>query len=338
MRFGTIYKLREKIRSYYKNMNSVIFISMVLLMAVGLVSIYSATSGAGTSFFMKQALWYAIGFAVMMVFANINYNILINMGNWLYGILLVFLVAVLIFGTSKLGATRWLNIGGFAFQPGEFMKIVMALTLIRYILVKNREAYTVKNIFVMFIILAVPMVLILKQPDLGTTLLLIPVALVIFFIGNMPGVKFAAIVGSGLAALPVIFLFLKGYQKQRILTFLNPELDPLGSGYNVIQSQIAVGAGEWLGRGWMQGTQSQLHFIPIRYTDFIFAVIAEEFGFWGSLAVVAIYFVLIMEALKIVKLCRNVGGKMLAAALTMIFFSQFFINIGMNIGIMPVTG
>ncbi|MFP4466760.1 MAG: rod shape-determining protein RodA [Candidatus Goldiibacteriota bacterium] len=338
MKFRRMSKTGEKLRGYYRNMNAVIFGAMLMLMAAGLIAIYSATSGAATSFFMKQSVWYAIGLVVMMIFANINYNIFINAANWLYGILVFLLAGVLVFGTSKLGATRWLNIGGFVFQPSEFMKIVTALVVIRYILVKNKEAFTYKGIFVMFAIVSLPMALILKQPDLGTTILLIPVVLTVFFIGNMPMKRFLVIIGAGIAVLPVVFFFLKGYQKQRLFTFLNPELDPLGAGYNVIQSQMAVGSGQFLGKGWLQGTQSQLHFIPIRYTDFIFAVISEEFGFVGSMAVVLIYFILIMESLRIVKLCRNQSGKMFAGAITVIFFSQFFINIGMNIGIMPVTG
>jgi rod shape determining protein RodA len=328
----------DSIKGYYRNMNLPLLAITGLLMIIGAATVYSATGTSGNPFFLKQLIWYVVGFIVMMVFANINYNGLIGMANHLYGFFIFLLVVVLIFGHTSLGATRWLKIGGFQFQPSEFMKIILPLAVIRFILVLQKDSFEWKNFFKMMAMVGVPLLLIIKQPDLGTTLIMIPLIIIILFMGNMPTKKLLTVLFIGLLALPVAYLFLHGYQKQRIDVFINPQIDPQGAGYNVIQSQIAIGSGQFAGKGWAKGTQSQLNFIPIKYTDFIFAVLSEEFGFLGSFMVLLIYYLLIMEGLKIVKLCRFSGGKMLGSALTGVIFMQVFINIGMNIGIMPVTG
>lgn len=331
-------KLYEKARALFKNLNPVIVITVLLLMIVGAVSVYSATNGGQGGFFYKQLTWYFLGAVLMITCANINYNNFFTVANYLYGFFIFLLVIVLIFGHESLGAQRWLKIGGFAFQPSEFMKIVVPLAVIRYILVMQKEAFTWKNLGKIAVIIFVPLLLILKQPDLGSGILLIPIILAVFFIGSIPLKKLALILFVGFMALPAVYFTLKDYQKERLHVFVNPEIDPLGAGYNIIQSQIAVGSGQMLGKGWMQGTQSQLNFIPIKYTDFIYSVITEEFGFLGGMLIIIIYLVLIMEGLKVVKLCRYTGGKMLAAALTTIVFAQFAINIGMTMGLLPVTG
>ena len=328
----------DRLREYFRNFNMVLLICMALLMCVGGAAVYSATGTSGNPFFAKQLLWYFTGIIVMLVFANMNYNHLINVANWLYGLFLFLLVLVLFIGHASLGATRWLKLGIFQFQPSEFMKIIMPLAMIRFILASHRDGFEWKNLFKLFALMGVPFLLIIKQPDLGTSILLLPLVLVVLYMGNIPPKKLLVIILLGVTILPVGYLFMKDYQKARIGVFINPQSDPLGAGYNVIQSQIAVGSGQLIGKGWARGTQSQLNFIPIKYTDFIFAVIAEEFGLIGSLIVLLIYYFLIMEGLKVVKLCHYNSGKMLAAALTSIIFMQVFINIGMNIGIMPVTG
>ena len=275
----------------------------------------------------------------MLVFANFNYNNFFALANWLYGFFLFLLLAGAGIGHTSLGAQRWLKIGGFQFQPSEFMKLIVPIAVIRAILVMQREAFTWKNLGRIFAYNNfADSLLILKQPDLGTAILLVPLMLVIFLVGNIPVKKLVIIIFVGLLITPVVYVVLKDYQKQRLGCFLEPSEDPLGAGYNVIQSQIAVGSGRLAGKGWMQGTQSQLNFIPIKYTDFVFAVIAEESGFLGGMLVIFIYFVLVMEGLKVVKLCRYTGGKMLGAAITGIIFTQFAINIGMTMGLMPVTG
>lgn len=331
-------KLAEILRALYRRMNPVIMITTFILMAIGAAGIYTATGGVTGGFFTKQLIWYLAGFAVMMTLANINYNNFFAVANWLYGFFIVLLLIVALFGHSALGAQRWLKIGSFQFQPSEFMKIVVAISVIRAVLIMQKEAFTWKSLGKVLLIVIVPMMLILKQPDLGSAILLIPVVLTVLFIGNIPMRKLVLILFVGFLALPVAYFSLKDYQKERLHVFVNPQVDPLGAGYNVIQSQIAVGSGQLAGRGWMRGTQSQLNFIPIKYTDFVFAVIAEEFGFLGGILVIIVYLVLVMEGLKVVKLCQYTGGKMLAAAMTMIIFMQFAINIGMTMGLLPVTG
>ncbi len=326
------------LKGYYKNFNIPLLITTLLLMVVGAAAVYSATGTSGNPFFAKQIVWYVVGFALMMLIANMNYNGFIGLANHLYIFFVFLLLVVLIFGHATLGATRWLKIFGFQFQPSEFMKIIIPLVLIRFMLVTQRESFEAKNLLKMAALVGIPLILILKQPDLGTSLIIIPLIIIILFMGNIPAKKLMTIVFLGLLAVPVAYLFLHDYQRERIDVFINPMIDPQGAGYNVIQSQIAIGSGQMLGKGWAQGTQSQLNFIPIKYTDFIFAVISEEFGFLGSFLVLLIYYLLIMEGLKIVKLCRYSAGKMLGSALTGVIFLQVFINVGMNIGIMPVTG
>jgi rod shape determining protein RodA len=331
-------KFAEEVRALFKNMNPVIIITALLLMLIGAFAVYSATGGTAGGFFYKQLMWYVIGGFFMVLFANINYNNFFTFANYLYGFFLFLLVIVLVFGHASLGAQRWLKIGGFQFQPSEFVKVIVPLAVIRAVLIMQKEAFTWKNLGRVGLIILIPLLLILKQPDLGTAIMLIPIALIVLFIGNIPARKLFLIIFVGIMAMPVSYLMLKDYQKERLNVFINPQVDPLGHGYNVIQSQIAVGSGQILGKGWMQGTQSQLNFIPIKYTDFIYSVITEEFGFLGGIIIILIYFVLVMEGIKVVKLCRYTGGKMLAAALTAVIFAQFSINIAMTMGLMPVTG
>ncbi|PKL91725.1 MAG: rod shape-determining protein RodA [Candidatus Goldiibacteriota bacterium HGW-Goldbacteria-1] len=337
-KFRGIFKLTEQLRQYTKNMNPVMLGATILLMGIGLLGIYSAEPDAGKVFFSKQSVWYGIGFILMIIIANINYNLVIAAANHLFVIFIFLLILVLIVGHTSLGAQRWLKIAGHGFQPSEFMKLVVAATVVRFLVIKGKEAFSFKNLALVFVIVFIPFFLILKQPDLGSALMLIPMTLAILFLGNIPIKKLSVILIIGVLILPVAYYTLHDYQKQRLHTFVNPHLDPLGSGYNVIQSQIAVGSGEVLGKGWGKGTQSQLNFIPIKHTDFIFAVLAEEFGLWGGLIIIGIYLFLIMEALKIIKLCRFTGGKMLGGALVTMIFAQFFVNVGMNMGIMPVAG
>lgn len=331
-------KLREQIKALYHNMNPVLAVTTLMLVFAGALAIFSATGGAHGPFFYKQLIWYLIGLVFMMVCANINYNNFFTIANWLYGFFVFLLLVVFFFGHTSLGATRWLKVGGFQLQPSEFMKIVIPLTIIRAILIMQKEAFTWKNLGKIGLIILVPLFLILKQPDLGSAILMIPLVLAVLFIGNIPARKIILIIFVGFLAMPASYFLLKDYQKERLQVFINPEMDPLGAGYNVIQSQIAVGSGQLLGKGFMQGTQSQLNFIPIKYTDFIFSVITEELGFLGGFIVILIYLFLIMEGLKTVKLCSFTGGKMLAAALTTMILSQFTINIAMTMGLMPVTG
>lgn len=338
MRKNLAVRAIDLLKFFFGNFNLVILACTAALLVTGTIAIYSATHTLAKVLFVKQMIWYAAGVALMLIMANINYNIWIGLANQFYYFVIFLLLLVLVAGHTALGAQRWLDLGSFHIQPSEFMKIITALVVVRFILTKQKEAYTVKNILKLIALAGVPGILIILQPDLGSTILLIPIVLAIFYLGDMPVKRLVTLISIGVASLPLVFFFLKDYQKERLLVFLNPNLDRLGSGYNVIQSIIAVGSGGFAGKGWMQGTQSQLNFIPIKYTDFVFAVISEEFGLIGALMVIFIYVVFVLEGLKVVKMCPQSGGKMLGGALTAMLFSQFAINIGMNIGLMPVTG
>jgi rod shape determining protein RodA len=326
------------LKNLFKNLNFILLSATILLIISGIISIYSAAGGTVNEIFLKQITWYIIGILLMLIFSNINYNNLIIIANYLYYFFLALLIIVLLFGYIALGAQRWLKLGFFNFQPSEFMKLIVPLVVIRFILIKHNESWTLKSLMKIFVIIGIPMLLILKQPDLGTAIMIIPIILAVLFIGNIPLKKFIAIIIILILIIPAGYMILKDYQKQRLLVFINPQIDPLGAGYNVIQSKIAIGSGKFSGRGWLRGPQSQLNFIPIKYTDFIFSVICEEFGFIGGLFVVLLYYILIMEILKIIKLCKYTGGKMLATAIASIIFIQFIINTGMSIGLLPVTG
>ncbi len=326
------------LRNFFRNLNFALLGITFLLVAAGGFAVYSATGADVNPLFIKQLTWYGIGTVFLFVFAGLNYNRLVESSYYIYGFFLILLTAVLFVGHTSLGAQRWLDIGPLRFQPSEFVKIVLSFAVIRMILVNHREGFTWKNIVKILLLAGVPMLLVLKQPDLGTVLHLIPVLYTLLFMGNIKPLKLGIITLAAAALMPIAYFFLRDYQKQRLLVFLNPEIDPLGAGYNVIQSQIAVGSGMLFGKGFAQGTQSQLDFIPIKYTDFVFAVIGEEFGFFGGFIIIAIYLMLVMEALKIAKLSKNRAGKMMASAIAAVIFSQVFINIGMNMGIMPVTG
>ncbi|HDQ25799.1 MAG TPA: rod shape-determining protein RodA [bacterium] len=331
-------KISDRIREFYRNMDWVLFAATLALMITGGFVVKSATAATDPMMFNRQLIWYAAGLIMMFVFANINYNHLLALGSHLYWLFVAILILVLLVGHEALGAQRWIKIAGFQFQPSELMKIILPFAVIRFILVRQKESFTLKNIGKMLLMVALPALLILRQPDLGSALLILLVLFVIFYVGNMPPKKLIILVLAAVMLMPVAYMALKDYQRQRLAVFVNPQIDPLGAGYNVIQSQIAVGSGGLLGKGYMQGTQSQLNFIPIKYTDFVFAVITEETGFAGGLFIIALYFILTMQGLRIVKLSRYSGGKMAAASLITIIFSQFVINTGMNIGIMPVTG
>lgn len=326
------------LRNFFKNLNFTLLATTLLLMIAGGFAVYSATGAQMNPFFAKQLMWYGAGTVFMFAFSGLNYNRMVETSYYIYALTLFLLVAVLLVGHTSLGAQRWLNLGPVRFQPSELVKIFLAFAVVRMILVNHKEGITWKLMLKIALLSGVPMLLVLRQPDLGTVLLLIPVLYAVLYMGQIKISKLAIITGFAAALMPIVYFFLRDYQKQRLLVFVNPEIDPLGAGYNVIQSQIAVGSGMFFGKGFAQGTQSQLDFIPIKYTDFIFAVISEEFGFVGGFVILALYLVMITEALKIAKLSRNKAGKMMAAAIAAILLSQVFINIGMNMGIMPVTG
>jgi rod shape determining protein RodA len=245
----------------------------------------------------------------------------------------------MIFGRTTSGSQRWLQLGFFSFQPSELAKIAIILALTRYFTEnENTLGYGFRDLIVPFLILAIPLALIFKQPDLGTTGLLVLISFSMLAFMGFRLQTWLALGGACVAALPIFWHFLKDYQKTRLLTFINPDLDPLKTGYHITQSKIAVGSGTIWGKGWLKGTQSQLHFLPEQHTDFVFSVWAEEWGFVGAFLLLFLFLLLISRGLKIANTSKDRAGAVLAIGISAMLFWQIFINVGMVVGIVPVVG
>jgi rod shape determining protein RodA len=310
--------------------------------AIGVVNIYSAGFSTGERqipLYLKQIKWVLLGLFFMMLVFLIDYRI-INEGAYvIYGISIALLVVVFLYGYTTHGSQRWISLGGFSFQPSELMKLTIILALSRYFDDhKSNEPYTLRELFIPFLIVIVPFLLILKQPDLGTALIIIIVfASIVFFIGVNWKSVFIVLAGC-LMLMPFGWHFMKDYQKDRLITFLNPENDPLGTGYHIIQSIIAIGSGGIFGKGFLKGSQTQLKFLPEQQTDFVFSVFAEEWGFIGAFCLIIMFMSLILWGLKIALHSRDLLGTLIAFGITVLISWEVFINIGMVLGILPVVG
>jgi len=310
--------------------------------AIGIINIYSAVFSVDERqipLYLKQIQWVLLGSFFMMIVFLIDYRV-INAGAYLiYAVSITLLVVVFFYGYTTHGSQRWISLGGFSFQPSELMKLTIILALARYFDDhKSNEPYTLKELFIPFLIVLLPFVLILRQPDLGTALIIMIIfASLIFFIGvNWKSVAVA--LAGCLLLLPIGWHFLKSYQKDRLITFLNPENDPLGAGYHIIQSIIAVGSGGIFGKGFLKGSQTQLKFLPEQQTDFVFSVFAEEWGFIGAIFLISLFLSLIFWGLKIALHSKDLLGTLIAFGITVLIAWEVFINIGMVLGILPVVG
>ncbi len=326
----------------YRDFDKTLLVVALFIFLIGLATIHSATQAKELpfheSYILRQINWMAIGVVILIIVIAISFQRFIDLSYVLYGINIALLMLVLALGHIRLGAQRWFSIGGFAFQPSEFIKLNLILVLANYVGTKKDSMWRPGNLIVPCILLAIPFALVLLQPDLGTALLLLPI---FFSILLASGVEFKYLIGMivlGLAAMPVFWHFLHDYQRQRLLVFIDPNIDPLGAGYTIIQSKIAVGSGGLFGKGWLAGTQNQLNFLPERHTDFIFSVIGEEWGFLGAGILVLLYFFIIQRALAIASLTSDAYGKAIATGIAAMFTLQVVVNIGMTIGLMPVVG
>ncbi len=313
-----------------------------LLIAIGLVTIFTSAYKAGLGevkpYFSRQLMWALLGLAVMSAAILVDYRFMSIFAYLFYSAMLVFLVVLLLKGKEIQGAQRWLRVFGVGLQPSEFVKVAVLFALARYLDEVREKIREPKYLLGAIAIAAVPTTLILLQPDLGTALVLVVLLGGMLFIANAEPRHLAALGACGIAMVPVFWGFLKEYQKLRLLSFVNPNLDPLGSSYQVIQSKIAIGAGGFTGKGWLAGTQSQLNFLPEQHTDFIFSVFAEQWGFLGSCVVIGLYVVLLFQAIKIAASARDFLGSMLAVGVVLIIYFQVLVNLLMTVGFMPVTG
>ena len=314
-----------------------------LVLFVGLITIFSATQAKGLpfadSYFAKQVNSSVIALILFIICVRVSYQKFIDLSYIIYIVNILLLILVLVLGKARLGAQRWFSVGGwFAFQPSEFIKLSIILVLANYIGANKGRMSRLEKLFVPALLLAIPFLLVLLQPDLGTALLLVPIFIAIIFVGGAGAKYIAWIFVLGVSAAPFLWHSMRDYQRQRLLVFVNPNADPLGAGYAIIQSKIAVGSGGLFGKGWLNGSQSQLNFLPERHTDFIFSVFSEEFGFLGTALLVLAYLFIVKKALNVASSTSDSYGKTIAIGIAIIFAMQVIINIGMTMGLMPVVG
>ncbi len=329
-------------RRIFQNFDWTLFALVMSICAIGIINIYStgfSLMDNQAPLYLKQLQWILFGMFLMVIAFLIDYHAINHAAYAIYAFSLLSLIYVAFFGHTANGAQRWISFGFFLFQPSELMKLSVIVALARYFDDhKSNEPYLLRELFLPFLMVMIPCVLIMKQPDLGTALMIVIVfASMVLFIG-LNRKSLAIVAASVLVMLPVAWHFLKDYQKDRLLTFLSPESDPLGTGYHIIQSVIAIGSGGFLGKGFLKGSQTQLKFLPEQQTDFVFSVFAEEWGFVGGLVLVVLFMALIIWGLKIALLSKDLLGTMLAFGITALIAWQMTINMGMVLGLLPVVG
>lgn len=326
-----------------------ILIFALIISLLGVLSIYSSTyqkQGAWQDIYLRQLLWLVIGLACFFIFSGFNYRKLWDANYFIYGAALFFLLLVFTLGIIRLGAQRWLRFAWFNFQPSEFAKLAIVIFLARYF---SRKSVTdtsllsgkfgiFQGIILPFIFVAVPMLLIIEQPDLGSGIMLMLVFVFLLYLTNVRLRYILVFLALLILPMPFFWNLLHDYQKQRLLVFLNPNIDPLGAGYTIIQSRIAIGSGGFFGRGWLSGSQSQLYFLPESHTDFIFAAFSEQWGFLGSCLLILLYYLIIRQGFVIAQRTQDAFGRLLAYGISLLLALQVFINIAMNMGLAPVVG
>lgn len=321
-----------------------LIIAIMGILCISLITIASATHvntpGHDQFWYVERQLLFAVlgliwALAIAVFF---DYSSLRHLGNKLYIFNLIMLLAVMFFGHSALGAQRWIQIGPVSIQPSEFSKVLMIISLAAFIEPRMGQLDKWRQIIPVAIYTLIPFLLVAKQPDLGTGLVFLSIFAGMIFVAGI-SVKIMAIVGSScVAALPIIWHFLHDYQRMRLMVFMNPNIDPLGSGYHIIQSKIAIGSGMFWGKGLFHGTQSQLNFLPENHTDFIFAVVGEEFGFVGGVLLLLLYGIVLWRGFKIARECKDNFGILLSVGIVSMLAFHLMVNAGMTMGIMPVTG
>ncbi|MAH85057.1 MAG: rod shape-determining protein RodA [Rhodospirillaceae bacterium TMED8] len=317
-----------------------IFVLLVIAVAfIGVAMLFSAANGNFQPWASRHLARLGVGIGVMLCIALVDIRIWLKFAYLFYGFSLILLILVEVMGFIGMGAQRWLDLGYFNLQPSEIMKITLVLALARYFHGMGMEDIDrPTRLLIPLVMVGIPTVLILRQPDLGTAIMLVMASGGLFFVAGVRLWKFGALAVLGLALMPVSWQFLHSYQKRRIMTFLNPESDPLGAGYHIIQSKIALGSGGVSGRGFMQGTQGHLRFLPEMQTDFIFTMLAEEFGMIGALGLISLYILLLVYGFAIAMRSHSHFGRLVGMGVTVTFFLYVFINIAMVMGLIPVVG
>ena len=311
---------------------------IITLFFVGLAALYSISNGDFNSWPLKHSQRFILGLIIFFIVVFFDLRLIFGYAYVIFFLSILSLAIIPFFGIESNGATRWINIAGISLQPSEFVKYTLILALAKYFHSINNDSSFIKTLIIPLIITIVPVLLVITQPDLGTALIILLGGISLFWISGLNYKYFIVGVFSILCSLPVLWQYLKDYQKDRVLTFFNPERDPLGNGYHIMQSKIALGSGGIFGKGYMEGTQSHLNFLPEMQTDFIFTMLGEEFGFIGTLLLLLIYAALIMISIRLALKSRSLFSKYLSLGVCNVFFIYVFVNIGMVTGLLPVVG
>ncbi|NLJ33732.1 MAG: rod shape-determining protein RodA [Firmicutes bacterium] len=330
-------------RRMLKNLDLVLLLAVFLVMAIGLAMIASAshTLSGNTSpyyYVKRQAMMMGVGLIIMALVLTIDYHTMAHYAVYLYIANIAMLLAVLLVPAEAKGAGRWIDLGFFRLQPSEFAKVFLIITLANFLAKTMGDMTTLMDLVPVLIHVALPMVLIMAQPDLGTSLVFVAILLGLLFLTGIKMQYIFTLILAGGASLPILWKYLKDYQKNRLLVFLDPNIDPTGSGYHVIQSMIAIGSGRMLGQGFLAGPQNQLNFIPEQHTDFIYSVVGEELGFLGAGLLLLLYFIIIYRGIRIAINARDMLGTIMAGGVVTMLLFQVMVNVGMTICIMPITG
>ena len=332
-----------------RSVNATILISAILISVLGILSIYSSTyqkEAQDWPTYERQIFWVILGLVFFLVMANLHYRRFWDAAYFLYALALILLFLVFVMGAVRLGAQRWLRLAWFNFQPSEIAKLIMVIFLAKYFSRKSvdnvsslvNKSGILRSLVLPLIFMLVPACLIIEQPDLGTGAMIMAIFMAILYLSGVRLRQIALFLGSIILLMPVGWHFIRDYQRERLLVFLNPNIDPLGAGYTVIQSKIAIGSGGFLGKGWLSGTQSQLRFLPEAHTDFIFATFAEQWGLLGSLLLLLLYYLLISQGITIGMKTHDNFGRLLSFGISAMLAIQVCINIAMNLGLAPVVG
>ncbi len=332
-------------RNLFKRLDLNFILVIFALNLVGLINLYSATHGPNAkeigSLFISQIIWLVAGWSIFFIATLIDYAFIRRVSVFIFGLNLIAIIFVTFFGKVALGAQRWIDFGFFRYQPSETMKVALLILLAKILSQRNTmsQGMGFKDLFFPLILILVPVVFVIEQPDLGTALMLLAIGgSMLLFARVKKSIIFMGLL-SALIAAPLLWNFvLHDYQKNRVYTFLSPKNDPRGSGYNSIQSKIAVGSGQFLGKGFRKGTQSQLEFLPERHTDFIFSVLSEEFGFVGSALTVGLFCLLFILGIRIASQAKDKYGALLVMGVLFYIFWHMFVNVGMVMGLLPIVG
>ena len=330
-------------KRWVRRIDMTLILAVLGILVMSFITIGSAThinevSGQRFWFVQRQALFACLNICVVIFLMNFDYKSLLPYGKNLYIFNLFMLLTVMFVGHSALGAQRWIQLGPVTLQPSEFSKIILIVSLAALLEDRVGRINTLQDLLPLAGFIGLPFILVLKQPDLGTSLVFIAIFLGMIFACGINLKLLAGLFGTAIVSMPVMWAFLKDYQKKRIEVFLDPNVDPLGSGYHIIQSKIAIGSGRIFGKGLFEGTQSQLNFLPENHTDFIFSVVGEEMGFVGAAFLLILYLIVLWRGMMIAQEASDTFGRLLAVGISSMLAFHILVNIGMTTGIMPVTG